>query len=93
MHNNIITFMQMNGESFYKARERFKELLRRRKYHRPPIWIQKHTFYNGAHHIIQASLNVAIGGTLQNKSPEETFDLLEEMASNSYQWPTERYQA
>ncbi|XP_056169350.1 uncharacterized protein LOC130138655 [Syzygium oleosum] len=35
-------------------------------------------------------IDVAARGTLNNKTPEEAYNLLEEMASNSYQWPTER---
>ena len=62
-------------------------------HHGLPIWRQVHTFYNGAHPTVQASLDATTGGTLQNKSLKEAVNLLEEMASNSYQWPTERYQA
>ena len=35
-------------------------------------------------------LDAAAGGTLIRKMPEEAYDLLEEMASNSYQWQCER---
>ena len=35
-------------------------------------------------------LDAAAGGTLMRKTPEEAYDLLEEMALNSYQWQTER---
>ena len=31
-----------------------------------------------------------MGGTLGKKTPKQAYELLEEMASNSYQWPIER---
>ncbi|XP_056162170.1 uncharacterized protein LOC115663395 [Syzygium oleosum] len=42
---------------------------------------------------LRSTIDAAAGGTLNNKSPEEAFDLLEEMAANSYQWPIERLSA
>lgn len=38
-------------------------------------------------------LNVAASGMLMNKSPWEGQQLLEEMATNAYQWPSERNEA
>ncbi|XP_031260575.1 uncharacterized protein LOC116118743 [Pistacia vera] len=35
-------------------------------------------------------INAAMGGTLGKKTPEQAYELLEEMASNSYQWLIER---
>ncbi|XP_056169335.1 uncharacterized protein LOC130138641 [Syzygium oleosum] len=73
--------------------ERFKELLRRCPHHGLPVWMQVHTFYNGVMPNLRSTIDAAAGGTLNNKSPEEAFDLLEEMAANSYQWPIERLSA
>lgn len=38
-------------------------------------------------------LDVAAGGMFMNKSAEEGQQLMEEMANNAYQWPSERNQA
>ena len=35
-------------------------------------------------------IDVATGGTLMGKTPEAAYKLLEEMASNNYQWSSER---
>ncbi|XP_031272256.1 uncharacterized protein LOC116130674 [Pistacia vera] len=48
------------------------------------------TFYNGLNSEVQNMINAAVGGTLGKKTPEQAYELLEEMASNSYQWPIER---
>ncbi|XP_056171576.1 F-box/LRR-repeat protein At3g03360-like [Syzygium oleosum] len=85
MRNDITSFVQMDGESLYEAWERFKELLRRCPHHGLPVWMQVHTFYNGVMPNLRSTIDAAAGGTLNNKSPEEAFDLLEEMAANSYQ--------
>ncbi|XP_048140761.1 uncharacterized protein LOC125316465 [Rhodamnia argentea] len=90
MRNDISTFVRMDGESLYEAWERFKELLRRCPHHGLPVWMQVHTFYNGVMPNLRSTIDAAAGGTLNNKSPKEAFDLLEEMVSNSYQWPIER---
>ena len=34
-------------------------------------------------------IDAAIGGTINQKIEEEAFDLIDEIASNSYQWQTE----
>jgi len=38
-------------------------------------------------------INAATGGALMGKERDEAYDLLEEMASNSYQWKSERVDA
>ena len=35
-------------------------------------------------------VDAAIGGALMSKTHEATYELLEELSSNNYQWPTER---
>ncbi|XP_056169324.1 uncharacterized protein LOC115665665 [Syzygium oleosum] len=90
MRNDITNFMQMDNESLYEAWERFKEFLRRCPHHGLPVWMQVQTFYNGCSTNLRSMIDAAAGGTLNNKTPEEAYNLLEEMASNSYQWPTQR---
>ncbi|KAI3454880.1 hypothetical protein Pfo_011543 [Paulownia fortunei] len=60
--------------------ERFKDFLRRCPQHGYENWQQVQYFYNDA----------AAGGTLVSKIANEAHILLEEIATNSYQWPSER---
>ncbi|KAF5458894.1 hypothetical protein F2P56_022888 [Juglans regia] len=47
-------------------------------------------FYNGLKGQTRTIVDAAFGGTLMSKTAEGATYLLEEMASNNYQWPTER---
>ncbi|XP_073148093.1 uncharacterized protein [Henckelia pumila] len=89
MRNDIINFGQLDHEMLYEAWERFKDLTRRCPHHDLPIWIQVQTFYNGLFPSNRAMIDAAAGGTLMRKTPEEAYELLEEMATNSYQWQAE----
>lgn len=92
MRNDITTFAQYEMESLYEAWERYKELLRKCPHHGLPLWIQVQTFYNGLQSATRTSIDAAAGGTLMKKSPEEAYELVEEMATNNYQWPSDRVQ-
>jgi len=48
------------------------------------------TFYNGVTQPVRSIIDVAVGHTLTSKTEEETFDLIEEMTLNNYQWSNER---
>ncbi|GLU23925.1 hypothetical protein SLE2022_398990 [Rubroshorea leprosula] len=90
MRNDIATFVQLDMESLYEAWERYKELLRKCPHHGLPIWLQVHTFYNGLFPNNRTMLDAAAGGSLMSKHADEGYNLIEEMASNSYQWGSER---
>ncbi|RWR83368.1 hypothetical protein CKAN_01212200 [Cinnamomum micranthum f. kanehirae] len=92
MRNDITTFAQNEMESLYEAWERYKELLRKCPHHGLPLWIQVQTFYNGLQSATRTSIDAATGGTLMKKSPEEAYELVEEMATNNYQWPSDHVQ-
>ncbi|WRX08623.1 Retrotransposon gag domain - like 6 [Theobroma cacao] len=47
-------------------------------------------FYNGLVGSIKTTIDAAAGGALMSKNATDTYNLLEEMASNNYQWPSER---
>ncbi|XP_041001613.1 uncharacterized protein LOC121247311 [Juglans microcarpa x Juglans regia] len=47
-------------------------------------------FYKGLNGQTQTIVDAAAGGTLMSKTAKGATYLLEEMASNNYQWPTER---
>ena len=74
----------------YEAWERFKELQRRCPHHGLPDWLIVQTFYNSLSHSVRITIDAAAGGALMGKSTEDAYELLEEMASNNYQWSTER---
>ena len=92
MRNDITTFSQFEAESLYEAWERFKDLLRRVPHHGLPVWLQVQTFYNGLTNNNKTMIDAAAGGSLNSKTPEAAYNLIEEMATNSYQWQSDRSQ-
>ena len=76
----------------YDSWERFKELLRKCPHHGIEKWMLVHNFYNGLNGTTRTIIDVAAGGAFMSKSANEAYELLEEMAMNNYQWPTERGQ-
>ncbi|XP_017979877.1 PREDICTED: uncharacterized protein LOC108662804 [Theobroma cacao] len=90
MRNDITSFMQFDSESLYEAWERYKDLMRRCPHHGLAKWLQVQTFYNGLLGPFRTTIDVATRGALMSKSIDEAYDLLEEIAYNNYQWPSER---
>ncbi|KAH9792938.1 hypothetical protein KPL71_004353 [Citrus sinensis] len=90
LRNDITTFAQFEMESLYEAWERYKDLLRKCPHHGLLVWLQVQTFYNGLRSNTRTMIDAAAGGTLMGKTPEATYELLEEIASNNYQWTSER---
>ena len=86
----ISTFRQTDFEQLYEAWERYKELLRRCPNHGFEDWVQIELFYNGLNGQTRGTVDAAAGGTIFAKSPDQAYDLLEQMTINSYQWPSER---
>ncbi|KAG9446902.1 hypothetical protein H6P81_013030 [Aristolochia fimbriata] len=74
----------------FLAWERFKELLRKCPNHGIPLWMQIETFYHGIIVSTRSLIDAAAGGTMNKKTPNEVYELIEEMASNMYQYPVER---
>ena len=64
--------------------------MRKFSHHAIPKWLLVQTFYNGLMGHLRTIVDAAAGGALMGKSSDEAFDLLEEMAANNYQWPSER---
>ncbi|KAH9698609.1 hypothetical protein KPL71_024069 [Citrus sinensis] len=90
LRNDITTFAQFEMELLYEACETYKDLLRKCPHHGLPVWLQVYTFYNGLGSNTRTMIDAAAGGTLMGKTPKATYELLEEMASNNYQWSSER---
>ncbi|XP_073137231.1 uncharacterized protein [Henckelia pumila] len=87
---DITNFSQGEQETFYEAWERYKDLLRRCPHHQLPEGLVVQTFYYGLSHSNRTILDAAAGGNLLQKSLEDCFELIEEMASSSYHPQSER---
>src|SRR3954470_7898537 len=85
LRNEINGFRQMNQEPLYEAWERYKELLRRCPNHQLPKWMIIQTFYNGLETDVQMMIDIASGGSMNNKTPAEVYELIEAMASNHHE--------
>lgn len=64
-------------------------MLRTCSHHEIPMRLLVETFYIGLIGPLRASIDVATGGMIMRKSPEEVYDLFEEIANSNYQWPME----
>src|SRR5436189_2370062 len=82
--NDIMTFAQMDHESLYEAWERFKELLRKCPHHEVLKWLQLQTFYLGLQSNTKAMIDAASEGSINNKTIDEAYELIDTMASNNY---------
>ena len=88
--NASIQFSQRTGESLCKSWERYKEMLRKFPHHEMPDGMVINCFYNGLEAQFRSLLDAASGGALWAKSYEEAYDLIEKMATNNYQNPSQR---
>ena len=80
----------MERENLAEAWERFHELLRRCPRHRLTRWMQVHTFYKGLSDSTRTVINASVGGALTKKTTDQAYGILEDMATNSSQWPEDR---
>ena len=85
----INTFRQLEGENLAEAWERFHELLRRCPHHKLTKWMQVHTFYNALSDYTRTVIDASAGGALMKKTTDQAYGILEDMATNSNQWPKE----
>nr|GEZ86471.1 hypothetical protein [Tanacetum cinerariifolium] len=69
--------VQKFDESFHKAGERYKDLLRACPHHGFTELHQLDTFYNALNPADQDSLNAAAGGNLLEKSPQDALTIIE----------------
>ena len=87
---DISSFYQYEGESFYEAWERFKDLLRKFPDHSFIKWMQVHHFYNGLSHPTRTLIDAFVGGAIMGKNEVEAYQILQNIALNDCQWPIER---
>ncbi|KAM6580969.1 uncharacterized protein LOC115695250 [Cannabis sativa] len=88
--SEIMSFQQLEDETTSDAWERFKELLRKWPHHGISHCIQLETFYNGLNAASRMVLDASANGVILSKSYNEAFEILERIASNNYQWSTNR---
>ena len=86
----INKFRQLEGENLAKAWEGFHELLQRCPHPRLTRWMQVHTFYNSLSDSTRTVIDASVGGALMKKTTDQAYGILEDMATNSNQWPRER---
>ncbi|GKA51681.1 reverse transcriptase domain-containing protein [Tanacetum coccineum] len=77
LQNEISNFQQRFDESFYKAWDRFKDLLQACPHHGFTELHQLDTFYNGLNPSDQDSLNFAAGGNLLERSAQDVLKIIE----------------
>ena len=86
----INTFGQLEGENLAKAWDRFHKLLRKCPHHRLTRWMQIHTFYNGLRNATRTVIDAPAGGALMKKTTDQAYEILEDAATNTNQWPREK---
>ncbi|GJV86220.1 reverse transcriptase domain-containing protein [Tanacetum coccineum] len=91
LRKEILNFRQLPTESVFEAWERFKSCLRKCPDHRILLLNQILTFYNGITMIDQERLMVAAGGNFMRKTPQEAYDLIENMTHHHFQWDAKVY--
>nr|GEW29079.1 hypothetical protein [Tanacetum cinerariifolium] len=84
LKNEISRFTQGFEETFGKAWERFKKMLRACPHHRFTELTQIDTFYNGLNDNDQDSLNAATGGNLLSKTTREALHIIENKSKVRY---------
>nr|GEY98159.1 reverse transcriptase domain-containing protein [Tanacetum cinerariifolium] len=84
LRNEITNFQQRFDESFIKAWDRFKDLLRACPHHGFLELHQLDTFYNALNSKDQDSLNFAAGGNFLDKMPRECLGIIESKSKVRY---------
>nr|GEW75978.1 reverse transcriptase domain-containing protein [Tanacetum cinerariifolium] len=84
LKNEITRFTHKFEETFGEAWERFKEMLRQSLHHGFSELHQINTFYNGLNEHEQDSLNVAAGGNLLRKTPQDALIITENKSKVRY---------
>src|SRR5262249_16784058 len=90
LRNEIFAFRQYEGESLYEVWQRFKELLRRCPHHGISLHDLVRIFYTALGDQLKTMIDAVAGGSLMKKSAPEAYELIEEMARNTFNWHSER---
>nr|GEW49259.1 reverse transcriptase domain-containing protein [Tanacetum cinerariifolium] len=88
LRNEITNFRQHPDESLFEAWEHYKLSVDRCPNHNILPVTQIDTLYNGLTLRHRDTINVAAGGTFMKRSPEECYDLIENMTAHHNDWDT-----
>ncbi|KAK8578693.1 hypothetical protein V6N12_069037 [Hibiscus sabdariffa] len=80
----------LDDEAMHEAWECYRDLFRRCPMHGLPEWTQVSIFYNSVNTPTRMMLNASANGTLLDKPPRESLEILDKLAQNDYQHPTSR---
>ncbi|GJW42855.1 reverse transcriptase domain-containing protein [Tanacetum coccineum] len=89
LRKDILNFWQLPMESVFEAWERFKSCLQKYHDHRISLINQICTFYHGITMVDRDKIMVAAGGNIMRKTPQEAYDLIENMTQHHFQWDAE----
>ncbi|GJZ81910.1 reverse transcriptase domain-containing protein [Tanacetum coccineum] len=84
LRKDILNFRQLPTESVFEAWERFKSCLQKCPDHRILLDHQILTFYHGITMIDRDKIMVAAGGNIMRKTPQEAYDLIENMTQHHF---------
>ncbi|GJV16331.1 hypothetical protein Tco_1361654 [Tanacetum coccineum] len=87
----ILNILQLPTESVFEAWERFKSCLRKYPDHRILLVDQILTFYHGIIMTDRDKIMVVVGGNIMRKTPQEAYNLIENMAHHHFQKDAEVY--
>ena len=73
-------FQQRQGETFYEAWIRFKDLLQNVPHHGINLWLLVQIFYDHVDFHTKRIIDRAAGGRLRDRNAEESWEIIEELA-------------
>ncbi|KAK8690786.1 hypothetical protein V6N13_074312 [Hibiscus sabdariffa] len=76
LRNQITSFRQEDDKAMNEAWDRYKDLFKRFPMHGLPKWTQVSIFYNSVNTPTRMMLDASANGTLLDKSPRETLEIL-----------------
>ncbi|GKC52740.1 reverse transcriptase domain-containing protein [Tanacetum coccineum] len=88
LRNDITKFRQEPNESLFEAWEHYKLSIDRCPNHNMLLVTQIDTFYNGLTLRHRNIINTAARGTFMQKTPEECYELIENMTAHHNHWDT-----
>ncbi|GJX78815.1 reverse transcriptase domain-containing protein [Tanacetum coccineum] len=86
LRNKITKFEQKLHESLFEAWERYKLSIDRCPNHNMLLVTQIDTFCNGLTLSHRDTINAAAGGTFMQKTPDECYELIENMTAHHNHW-------
>ena len=86
LRKEICSIQQFQGETLYEYWERFNQLIFKCPNHLIPKHLLIQYFYDGLSFLDRRFVDAASGGALEDKTPDEAWDLINTMAENSQQF-------